>query len=178
MFPVRELETSLTKPYVLGDEKIDFDGPVSTHVIPTFPRYAVPYQSTVPLSDKEGLRLGMEDMLKIYRIRHELYDSGVTPVPFEVAFVKVKEAGLASTWMLDLLQLRKHLQKMKQTEVQMRPLSCLKDLNNGMSMRIRLVTSPRQSPWATSEAATSVFPGNVSDLNSGSSLNLVEELTR
>ncbi|KAM6502701.1 hypothetical protein JOM56_002678, partial [Amanita muscaria] len=131
MFPVPELETSLTKPYVLGDvKKIDFDrllaslyprtlwveetettqdwisvlglaskwgfeslrsraiskieqtldSPIDMvtlgrqYGIPAFllPGYAVLCQSTVPLSEEEGLRLGVEDVLKIYRIRHEL----------------------------------------------------------------------------------------------------------
>ncbi|KIL60083.1 hypothetical protein M378DRAFT_43246, partial [Amanita muscaria Koide BX008] len=36
------------------------------------PGYAVLCQSTVPLSDEEGLRLGVKDILNIYRIRHEL----------------------------------------------------------------------------------------------------------
>ncbi|KAM6502654.1 hypothetical protein JOM56_002631, partial [Amanita muscaria] len=131
MSPVRELETSLSKPYVLGDvKKSDFDCFLATfyprtpgveetettqdwisvlalaskwgfnslrsramskieqtldspidmvtlgrqYGIPAFllPGYAVLCQSTAPLSDEEGFRLGMEDVLKIYRIRHEL----------------------------------------------------------------------------------------------------------
>ncbi|KAM6502643.1 hypothetical protein JOM56_002620, partial [Amanita muscaria] len=121
MFPVRELETSLTKPYVLGDiKKLDFDrllaslyprravcqqtettqdwisvlslaskwgfeglrsraiskieqtldSPIDMvtlgrqYGIPAFllPGYAVLCQSTVPLSDEEGLRLGVENL--------------------------------------------------------------------------------------------------------------------
>ncbi|KIL57494.1 hypothetical protein M378DRAFT_112837, partial [Amanita muscaria Koide BX008] len=124
MFPVRELETSLSTPYVLGDvKKSDFDcflanlypralgleevettqdwisvlglaskwgfnslrsraiseieqtldSPIDMvtlgrqYGIPAFllPGYAVLCQSTVPLSDEEGLRLGMEDVLNI-----------------------------------------------------------------------------------------------------------------
>ncbi|KAM6490061.1 hypothetical protein JOM56_014473 [Amanita muscaria] len=153
VFPVRELETSVAKPYVLGDvkksdldcflanfyprtpgieeaettrdwisvlglaskwgfnslrsraiSKIEqtLDSPIDMVIlgrqygIPDilFPGYAVLCQSTVPLSCEEGLRLGMEDVVNIYRIRHELYGSGITPVPLEVAFAKVKEASL------------------------------------------------------------------------------------
>ncbi|KAM6502720.1 hypothetical protein JOM56_002697, partial [Amanita muscaria] len=131
MFPVRELETSLTKPYVLeGVKKIDFDrllakiyprtlGAEETETTQDWisvlglaskwgfeslrsraisrikqtpdspidmvtlgrqygisdvllPGYAVLCQSTVPLSSEEGLRLGVEDVVNIYRIRHEL----------------------------------------------------------------------------------------------------------
>ncbi|KAM6502717.1 hypothetical protein JOM56_002694, partial [Amanita muscaria] len=130
-FPVCELVTSVTKPYILRDvKKIDFDrllaslyprtlwveetrttqawisvlglaskwgfnslrsraiskiektldSPIDMvtlgrqYDIPAFllPGYAILCQSTVPLSDEEGLRLGTEDVLKIYRIRHEL----------------------------------------------------------------------------------------------------------
>ncbi|KIL62454.1 hypothetical protein M378DRAFT_81169, partial [Amanita muscaria Koide BX008] len=44
------------------------------HGIPAFllPGYAALCQSTAPLSYEEGLRLGMEDVVNIYRIRHEL----------------------------------------------------------------------------------------------------------
>ncbi|KAM6502718.1 hypothetical protein JOM56_002695, partial [Amanita muscaria] len=56
------------------DSPIDMVTVGRQYGIPTFllHGYAVLCQSTAPLSDEEGLRLGVEDVLKIYRIRHEL----------------------------------------------------------------------------------------------------------
>ncbi|KAM6502704.1 hypothetical protein JOM56_002681 [Amanita muscaria] len=276
MFPVRELETSLINPYVLGDVKqIDFDrllaslyprtlwveetettqdwisvlglaskwgfeslrsraiskieqtldSPIDMvtlgrqYGIPAFllPGYAVLCQSTVPLSDEEGLLLGVEDVLKIYRIRHELYGSGITPVPLEVAFGKVKEAGLgdeqprqelegeeASTW-TDVGSVAT-LQTSAENEadrgsVTLTPNIDSPPLDVASTDAATLVSerpeqrnvdahSPSDEPTPValgnvggSDVPSSVFPGNVSDLNSGSlesareGINLVEELT-
>ncbi|KIL60462.1 hypothetical protein M378DRAFT_168063 [Amanita muscaria Koide BX008] len=276
MFPVRELETSLINPYVLGDVKqIDFDrllaslyprtlwveetettqdwisvlglaskwgfeslrsraiskieqtldSPIDMvtlgrqYGIPAFllPGYAVLCQSTVPLSDEEGLRLGVEDVLKIYRIRHELYGSGITPVPLEVAFAEVKEAGLgdeqsreelegeqASTW-TDVGSVATS-QTSAENEadrgsVTLTPNVDSPPLDVASTDAATLVSerpeqrnvdahSPRDesTPVALgnvggSDVPSSVLPGNVSDLNSGSlesareGINLVKELT-
>ncbi|KAM6502676.1 hypothetical protein JOM56_002653, partial [Amanita muscaria] len=42
------------------------------------PGYAALCQATTPLSSEEGRRLGVEDVVNIYRIRHELYGSVTT----------------------------------------------------------------------------------------------------
>ncbi|KIL60496.1 hypothetical protein M378DRAFT_168101 [Amanita muscaria Koide BX008] len=55
--------------------------------------YATLCQATTPLSSEEGRRLGVEDVVNIYRIRHELYGSAAsafTPVSFEDALEKVR----------------------------------------------------------------------------------------
>ncbi|KIL56503.1 hypothetical protein M378DRAFT_113407 [Amanita muscaria Koide BX008] len=52
--------------------------------------YATLCQGTTPLSSEEGRRLGVEDVVNIYRIRHELYGSVIIPVSFEEALEKVR----------------------------------------------------------------------------------------
>ncbi|KIL60114.1 hypothetical protein M378DRAFT_168517 [Amanita muscaria Koide BX008] len=267
MFPVRELETSLIKPYVLGDvKKLDFDrllaslyprtlwveetettqdwisvlrlaskwgfeglrsraiskieqtldSPIDMvtlgrqYGIPAFllPGYAILCQSTVPLSDEEGLRLGAEDVLKIYRIRHELIGSGITSVPLEVAFAKVKEAGLgierpeqeldseqASTW-TDIGSVAASQTSTENEEgasatltpnVDFPPLATL--VSDRPEQQDVDGHSPSDKPTSVAfgnggSDVPIMFPGNVSVQNSGSSrsaregLKLVEALTR
>ncbi|KIL60495.1 hypothetical protein M378DRAFT_919041 [Amanita muscaria Koide BX008] len=52
--------------------------------------YATLCQATTPLSSEEGRRLGVEDVVNLYRIRHELYGPVTTPVSFEKVLEKVR----------------------------------------------------------------------------------------
>ncbi|KAM6502736.1 hypothetical protein JOM56_002713 [Amanita muscaria] len=181
------------------------------HGIPAFLLlgYAVLCQSTAPLSYEEGLRLGMEDVVNIYRIRHELYGSGITPVPLEVAFTKVKEAGLgderpkqeldsehASTWtdVGSAATSQASAENEAGGSVTLTPNVEASPLDVASTAAATLVSerpeqrhvdahSSSDEPTSVSDVPSSVFPGNVLDMNSGSSasaregLNLVEELT-
>ncbi|KIL60498.1 hypothetical protein M378DRAFT_168102 [Amanita muscaria Koide BX008] len=52
--------------------------------------YVTLCRDTTPLSSEEGRRLGVEGVVNIYRIRHELYGSVITPVSFENVLEKVQ----------------------------------------------------------------------------------------
>ncbi|KAK2463054.1 hypothetical protein APHAL10511_004709 [Amanita phalloides] len=54
------------------------------------PGYVDLCRSNVPLSEEDGERLGLKDVIKIYRVRQELWGRATMPVPLEDILMKVR----------------------------------------------------------------------------------------